>query len=148
VDPVSRRSFWTLIYRLAGAGVTIFLTTHYIDEAEHADRVALMLDGRMVALAPPRELRETGLSGTLLEVECEPPLRALELLPAMPGVREVTLYGTLLHVLVDGLSPETLANLLRQNGLTVIDVRPIKPSLEDVFVSRIRAGRGLDGVTS
>jgi len=141
VDPVSRRSFWTLIYGLARGGVTIFLTTHYIDEAEHADRVALMLDGRMVALAPPRELRETGLSGTLLEVECEPAVAALELLPGIPGVHEVTLYGTLLHVLVDGISAEQLMATLRQRGLTVTSVRVIKPSLEDVFVSRIRAGR-------
>src|SRR5437868_9578673 len=74
VDPVSRRNFWTLIYGLARDGVTIFLTTHYIDEAEHADRVALMLGGKMVALAPPRELRESGLSGTLLEVECVAPV--------------------------------------------------------------------------
>jgi ABC-2 type transport system ATP-binding protein len=142
VDPVSRRSFWTLIYGLARGGVTIFLTTHYIDEAEHADRVALMLDGRMVALAPPRDLRETGLSGTLLEVECEPAVDALELLPGVPGVHEVTLYGTLLHVLVDaGLSADKLTDLLRQRGFTVTSVREIKPSLEDVFVSRIRAGR-------
>jgi ABC-2 type transport system ATP-binding protein len=141
VDPVSRRSFWSLIYGLARGGVTIFLTTHYIDEAEHADRVALMLDGRMVALAPPRELRETGLSGTLLEVECEPAVAALELLPGIPGVHEVTLYGTLLHVLVDGISAEQLTATLRQRGLTVTSVRAIKPSLEDVFVSRIRAGR-------
>ena len=139
VDPVSRRSFWTLIYGLARSGVTIFLTTHYIDEAEHADRVALMLGGRMVALAPPRELRETGLSGTLLEVECEPSVDALELLPSLAGVREATLYGTLLHVLVDGLSAEELGDTLREHGINVIGIRNIKPSLEDVFVSRIRA---------
>jgi ABC-2 type transport system ATP-binding protein len=144
VDPVSRRSFWTLIYGLARGGVTIFLTTHYIDEAEHADRVALMLGGRMVALAPPRELRETGLSGTLLEVECEPAIDALDLLPRLPGVREVTLYGSLLHVLVDdAVAPDTLAGLLRDNGLQVTAIRPIKPTLEDVFVSRIRAGSPL-----
>jgi ABC-2 type transport system ATP-binding protein len=144
VDPVSRRSFWTLIYGLARGGVTIFLTTHYIDEAEHADRVALMLGGRMVALAPPRELRETGLSGTLLEVECEPAVEALELLPTVPGVREVTLYGTLLHVLVDdSLSPDSLTSVLRDKGLKVTSIRPIKPTLEDVFVSRIRAGSTL-----
>jgi ABC-2 type transport system ATP-binding protein len=142
VDPVSRRGFWTLIYGLARHDATIFLTTHYIDEAEHADRVALMLDGRMVALAPPRELRESGLSGTLLEVECEPAVDALELLPTVPGVREVTLYGTLLHVLIeDGLSADSLTALLRQRGYKVSGVRAIKPSLEDVFVSRIRAGR-------
>jgi ABC-2 type transport system ATP-binding protein len=141
VDPVSRRSFWTLIYGLARGGVTIFLTTHYIDEAEHADRVALMLNGRMVALAPPRELRETGLEGTLLEVDCEPAVDALEFLPGVAGVREVTLYGTLLHVLVDDdLSPDALAAVLRDKGLQVTGVRQIKPTLEDVFVSRIRAG--------
>src|SRR5256885_15969782 len=111
VDPVSRRSFWTLIYGLARGGVTIFLTTHYIDEAEHADRVAMMLNGRMVALAPPRGLRETGLPGTLLEVEADPAVEALEFLPSVPGVREVTLYGTLLHVPVAGLPPATLTEL-------------------------------------
>jgi ABC-2 type transport system ATP-binding protein len=95
----------------------------------------------LVALAPPRELRETGLSGTLLEVESEPAVAALELLPRIPGVREVTLYGTLLHVLVDGLSPDNLAAALRASGVQVIAIRPIKPSLEDVFVSRIRSGQ-------
>jgi ABC-2 type transport system ATP-binding protein len=141
VDPVSRRSFWTLIYGLARGGVTIFLTTHYIDEAEHADRVALMLGGRMVALAPPRELRETGLSGTLLEVECDPAIEALELLPSVPGVSEVALYGSLLHVVVDdGLTSDGLAAMLRLKGLHVTGVREIKPSLEDVVVSRIRSG--------
>jgi ABC-2 type transport system ATP-binding protein len=139
VDPVSRRSFWTLIYGLARDGVTIFLTTHYIDEAEHADRVALMLNGEMVALAPPRELREHGLSGTLYELECEEPVLALERVPGIPGVREVTLYGTLLHVLVDD---SLSAEVLRAHGIGVLGLRPIKPSLEDVFVSRIRAGQG------
>ncbi len=140
VDPVSRRSFWTLIYGLARDGVTIFLTTHYIDEAEHADRVALMLNGKMVALAPPRELRETGLAGTLLEVEAEPAIDALTVLPTVPGVKEVTLYGAVLHVLVDaGLEPTTLEARLREAGLVVRDARPIRPSLEDVFVSRIKS---------
>jgi ABC-2 type transport system ATP-binding protein len=138
VDPVSRRSFWTLIYGLARDGVTIFLTTHYIDEAEHADRVALMLNGEMVALAPPRELRETGLSGTLYELDCEEPVVALERVPSIPGVREVTLYGTLLHVLVDDALS---VDVLRAHGINVLGLRPIKPSLEDVFVSRIRAGQ-------
>jgi ABC-2 type transport system ATP-binding protein len=142
VDPVSRRNFWTLIYGLARDGVTIFLTTHYIDEAEHADRVALMLNGEMVALAPPRALRETGLSGTLLELDCDKPVVALDLLPGLSGVREVTLYGTLLHVLIDyGVSPDSLTRELANRGVHVVELRPIKPSLEDVFVSRIRAGQ-------
>jgi ABC-2 type transport system ATP-binding protein len=141
VDPVSRRSFWTLIYGLAKNGVTIFLTTHYIDEAEHADRVALMLNGKAIALATPRQLRETGLSGTLLEVDAEPAVDVLEFLPTVRGVREVTLYGTLLHVLVDdSVSEEQVSRALREHGFNVTSVRQIKPSLEDVFVSRIREG--------
>jgi ABC-2 type transport system ATP-binding protein len=143
VDPVSRRSFWTLIYGLARTGITIFLTTHYIDEAEHADRVALMLGGRMVALAPPRELRETGLAGTLLEVEADPAVDALSVLPRVAGVRDVTLYGTLLHVLVeDGFSVDSLSGSLQSSGIAVLGVRQIKPTLEDVFVSRIRSSSG------
>jgi ABC-2 type transport system ATP-binding protein len=139
VDPVSRRSFWTMIYGLARGGVTIFLTTHYIDEAEHADRVALMAHGRLVALDTPSALRTGGLSGRLLEVESEPVMDALERIPGLPGVREVTLYGTLLHVLTEpGLEPEALAARLRAEGFRVGGLRPIAPSLEDVFVSLIR----------
>ena len=147
VDPVSRREFWTLIYGLARSGVTIFLTTHYIDEAEHADRVALMLNGRMVALASPRELRQAGLAGSLLEVDCDSPMDALERLPGLPGVLEVTLYGELLHVLVveEHVSPEALRSALQERGITVRAVRPIQPSLEDVFVSRIRSARAALG---
>jgi ABC-2 type transport system ATP-binding protein len=119
--------------------VTIFLTTHYIDEAEHADRVALMLGGKVIALATPRELRETGLTGVLLEVESDPPIDALDYLPTVPGVHEVTLYGTLLHVLVDtSITTEGLKAVMQDHGLHVAGIRTIKPSLEDVFVSRIR----------
>jgi ABC-2 type transport system ATP-binding protein len=140
VDPVSRRSFWTLIYGLARDGVTIFLTTHYIDEAEHADRVALLLNGELVALAPPRNLREHGLSGTLMEIEAEPAIDALQQLARLDGVREATLYGAVIHVLVDaGVSREVLADHLRAAGLHVQGIRPIRPTLEDVFVSRIRS---------
>jgi len=102
--------------------------------------VALMLNGEMVALASPRELRETGLAGTLYELDCDEPVRALDELPSVPGVREVTLYGTLLHVLVDATLPTTaLRDALHQRGIEVSDLRAIRPSLEDVFVSRIRA---------
>jgi hypothetical protein len=81
------------------------------------------------------------LRGTLFEVESDRAVDALQLLPSVPGVHEVTLYGTLLHVLVDGLSAAELAQALRAHGIEVSAVRPIKPSLEDVFVSRIRAGQ-------
>src|SRR5581483_6154942 len=139
VDPISRRRFWTMIYGLARSGVTIFLTTHYIDEAEHADRVALMDRGRLIALSTPRELRASGLVGRLLEAEATPVMDALDRLPGVAGVREVTLYGSALHVLVDPDLPlERLEASIRAAGLTVQHVRPISPTLEDVFVSLIR----------
>ncbi len=96
----------------------------------------------MVALASPRALREAGLAASLQELECDDPVRALDALPGVPGVREVTLYGTLLHVLVDASLPvSALREALRQRGINVIELRAIKPSLEDVFVSRIRAAQ-------
>src|SRR5206468_10274430 len=94
----------------------------------------------IMALRPLRELRGTGLSSTLLAVACEPAVDALEFLPTVAGVCEVTLYGTLLHVLVeDHFSADALAAALRAKGIAVTSVREIKPSLEDVFVSRIRS---------
>jgi ABC-2 type transport system ATP-binding protein len=139
VDPVSRRSFWTMIYGLASAGVTIFLTTHYIDEAEHADRVALMDRGRLIALSAPRELRRTGLHGALYEVELDRVMDALARTPTLAGVREVTLYGTLLHVLTDpDVGEDALRGRLGSAGFEVIGLRSIAPTLEDVFVSLIR----------
>ncbi|MBI3979621.1 MAG: ABC transporter ATP-binding protein [Chloroflexi bacterium] len=140
VDPVSRRAFWTLIYGLAHRGVTIFLTTHYLDEAEHAHLVGLMHQGRLIALDTPQALRLTGLAGTLVEVECDRPTAALAALPSAPGVREVTLYGALLHVVLDAgvTRPADLAAWLAERDFGNPQVRPIRPTLEDVFVSRIR----------
>src|SRR3970282_461402 len=77
VDPVSRRRFWTMIYGLASGGTTVFVTTHYLDEAEHANRVAMIHGGVLRALATPAELKRTGLQGTLLQVLCENPMAAL-----------------------------------------------------------------------
>jgi ABC-2 type transport system ATP-binding protein len=139
VDPVSRRRFWTMIYGLAGSGTTVFVTTHYLDEAEHADRVALIFDGALRALAPPAELRATALQGQLLNILCDAPMRAAGLLEGAPGVREVALYGAAIHVLIDPArqSPGGLRGWLTGAGLTVREVAPIEPSLEDVFISLI-----------
>ncbi len=140
VDPVSRRGFWTLIYSLARGGTTIFLTTHYLDEAEHADRVALMVHGKVIALASPHTLRTRGLVGTLLEVHCEPVMDALLVIPTWRGVREVTLYGAAMHVLIDEseMNLDQLRSALKAAHFTVGEIRLIEPTLEDVFVSLIR----------
>ncbi len=139
VDPVSRRRFWDMIYDLSEQGVTVFVTTHYMDEAEHAHRVSLMLAGRLIACASPDALKAAGEPGSLLEVECEPLVTALDLLPAIPGVKEVAVYGSLLHVVVEP-SPERAALLRRElegRGLSVGRIEPIQPSLEDVFISAV-----------
>jgi len=140
VDPVSRRRFWTMIFSLAKEGVTVFVTTHYLDEAEHADRVAMIHQGVLQALAPPAELKRTALQGQLLEVVCARPTAALAALQAAAGVKEVALYGAALHVLLDpGADPGAIEEHLRRAGLRADRVSPIDPTLEDVFISLIGA---------
>src|SRR5581483_6134708 len=138
VDPVSRRRFWTMIYGLANGGVTIFVTTHCLDEAEHANRVGMIHDGVLRALGTPAELKRSALCGRLLEVICDAPRDALALLERTPMVREAALYGVALHALVDpSYSPDALASTLRAAGIGVERVTPIDPTIEDVFISLI-----------
>ncbi|MFN8636917.1 MAG: ABC transporter ATP-binding protein [Chloroflexota bacterium] len=142
VDPVSRRRFWTMIFGLAQTGVTVFVTTHYLDEAEYADRVGMIHDGVLRALAPPAELKRTQLQGQLLNLRCDRPMDAVRLLPGAPGVREVALYGVNVHVLIDPLlqSGAGLTAWLAEAQIVVDEVQPISPSLEDVFISLIGTG--------
>ena len=144
VDPLSRRSFWELIYSVAGEGVTVFVTTHAMDEAEHCDRLGMIYGGRLVALGSPRRLKEAHVSGVLLEVRAEPLMRALEAAGSAPGVSEVAVFGAGLHVTVaaeDAVA--ALRGALEAAGVRVDAVAPIRPTLEDVFVSLVeRADRG------
>ena len=139
VDPVSRRSFWDLIYETAGQGVTVFVTTHYMDEAEHCDRLALIYRGKLVALGTPAELKRAYSSGLLLEVSAEPLLAALDALQADREVRDAALFGRNLHVVMPN-RPDAegyVADLLRRAGVSAARVEPIVPSLEDVFVALV-----------
>jgi len=148
VDPVSRRRFWTMIYGLAREGVTVFVTTHYLDEAEHANHVALIHGGVLRALASPAELRRSGLDGQLLSVTCEQPMHAVTLLETVRGVKDVALYGTSIHVVIDSgeQSIASLAAWLAGAGVVVHEILPSSPSLEDVFISLIgSAARSRDG---
>jgi ABC-2 type transport system ATP-binding protein len=139
VDPVSRRKFWTMIHGLASEGVTIFVTTHYLDEAEHANRVAMIHNGVLRALASPAELKRSSLQGTLLNVVCDAPFEAVQLLEEQPGIRDVALHGTDVHLLLDpsAISQDDITRLLRDAGITVHSVRQVEPTLEDVFISLI-----------
>lgn len=143
VDPVSRRQFWDLIHSMAADGVTVFVTTHYMDEAEYCNRLALIDRGRIVALGTPTELKERALRGELLLVEAEPLGEALETLRHAPGVLDAAVFGNALHLLVPRADQATAAlrSLLSEKGIAVGRVAPIRPSLEDVFVSLTAAGK-------
>lgn len=141
VDPISRRRFWNLIDSMAGEGVTLIVTTHYLDEAERCDRIALMHAGRLVALGNVGELKEVFAGRALLEVACPRPLVAQEELEHLPGILEVSVFGTRLHVVVadaDEGRKQILAELER-DGNTPAVVERIVPSLEDVFIHCIEA---------
>jgi len=141
VDPIARRAFWELIQQMAATGVTVFVSTHYMDEAEYCHRLALMDRGRLVGLGAPEELRHHALRGALLEMDCEPVGAALEALQAAPGVFDAAVFGSRLHVVVasaDAASAE-LPAYLGARGVRCTRIRAIEPSLEDVFVQQLGA---------
>ena len=139
VEPAARRRFWDLIHALAAEGGTILVTTHYMEEAEYCNRIALIARGRLVATGSPSELRNSGLGGTLVEISCVPLGAGLERLAAIPGVLDASVFGDRLHVVLSasGPRPQELGALLRAKGLQVGDATPVLPSLEDVFVRQI-----------
>jgi ABC-2 type transport system ATP-binding protein len=141
VDPISRRRFWALIDRMAGEGITLIVTTHYLDEAERCDRIALMHAGRLVAHGTVGELKEVFAGRVLLEVACARPLDAQLLLEKEPEVLEASVFGTRLHVVVaeEETGKSLVQGALTKGGLGPVSVVRIVPSLEDVFIHCIEA---------
>jgi ABC-2 type transport system ATP-binding protein len=137
VDPISRRQFWDLIHNMAGEGVTVFVTTHYMEEAEYCNRLALIFRGRMVALGTPSELKQKSMKGELLLVECTPLGPAVEVLQSAPIVMDAAVFGNALHLVVEQAEAATpeVKKYLAEHGVTVRRMEKIRPSLEDVFVS-------------
>ena len=127
-----------MIHGLAATGVTVFATTHYLDEAEHATRVAMIDSGVLRALATPAEFKTRYLQGRLFAVRSGDVLRALALLQALPEMSDVSLYGDAIHVLVRDGDETTLGAALRAAGIVDATVAPIEPSLEDVFISLMK----------
>jgi ABC-2 type transport system ATP-binding protein len=144
VDPITRRQFWDLIHQMAEAGVTVFVTTHYMEEAEYCNRLALIFRGKLVALGTPSELKRDSMNGELLLVECEPLGAAVEALQSAPGVIDAAVFGNALHLVVEDAdqSMPRLKPYLAAHGITVSRMEKISPSLEDVFVS-LTTGREL-----
>jgi ABC-2 type transport system ATP-binding protein len=141
VDPISRRQFWELIYGMAKRGVTIMVTTHYMDEAELCQRVGFISDGRLITLDSPDQLKQTQMRGQVLEIGCDDPALAVPILRGMGAFEEVALYGALIHAVAadaGALKPQ-IKSVLQQAGLRVRTMDVIAPSLEDVFISSVRA---------
>jgi ABC-2 type transport system ATP-binding protein len=143
VDPVARRRFWDLIDHMAASGTTVFVSTHYMEEAEYCGRLALMNRGRVIALDAPRALRARVVE-PILEVRCDDAPRAVDTLVGTPGVLDAAMFGRSLHVTVRDADEgrEVVARAIAEAGLSVSDVHVVEPSLEDVFVSLVRAEGG------
>ena len=137
VDPITRRQFWDLIHQMAEEGVTVFVTTHYMEEAEYCNRLALIFRGKIVALGTPSELKRDSMKGDFLLVECEPLGDAVELLQKAPDVIDAAVFGNALHLVVKDAAQAMppLESYLAGRKITVSRIEKIRPSLEDVFVS-------------
>ncbi len=139
VDPTARRAFWDLIYELAEGGVTILVTTHYMDEAEYCERVGIMRDGKLLALDTPSKLKATIIPGDVWEVYIEPLQAGLAVLPEVEGVLRVGLAGDHLRTITErGKKKEDLLGVLEAKGVNVKDIFSGEPTLEDVFISLAR----------
>ena len=141
VDPISRRRFWDLIYEMADRGVTVFVTTHYMDEAEYCDRLGLIYRGELTAIGTPAELKTELMTDDVLEVLCERPEATLGLVEQIPAIKDAALFGRGLHLVAeDGArAAEEVRRALEREGYAIQRIEPIMPSLEDVFVSLIEA---------
>ena len=140
VDPISRRSFWDLLYNLSEQGTTIMVTTHYMEEAEHCQSLAFIQRGRIVVQGSPAVIKETKMRGQVLEIDCDDPAAAIPVLRGMETFEEVALYGALVHAVapdVGALEPKIAARL-ESAGVHVRTMDVIAPSLEDVFISSVR----------
>jgi ABC-2 type transport system ATP-binding protein len=144
VDPVSRREFWILINSLASTGVTVFVTTHYLDEAEHCHRLALMHAGRIATMGTVAELKRAFKNRVIFEVRTNAPMESLRALDGLPSVEKTSLFGTALHVWMRPGERETvaLANRLAERGLLAESFEVVEPSLEDVFMDVVERQEG------
>ena len=136
VDPVSRRKFWDLIYSLSEQGVTIFVTTHYMDEAEHCNTIGLIYDGSLIAAGSPQELKDAMNDVTIYHMKHPELLPVLDHLTRLEGIRDATLFGDAAHILAEKKfsDPRILASILGKAGFKKPSLTTIEPNLEDAFV--------------
>jgi ABC-2 type transport system ATP-binding protein len=144
VDPLSRREFWRLIDRLSASGTTVLVTTHYLDEAEHCHRLAIIHGGRLAALGTTDELKHVFDRRAIIEVLAANPVEAMRLLDGMPEVEKTSVFGTAVHAVLkvneDGAAA-TLRGRLESAGVAVNGMAAVRPSLEDVFLDVVERAR-------
>jgi len=136
VDPLSRRQFWVLIDRLAREGVTVLVTTHYLDEAEHCHRVAIIQAGRLAALGTVSELKQIFAGRPILEIRAPQPVSAMRVLDGLPEVEKTSVFGTSVHAVLrsSDIAAADIDSRLRAAGVREASVTAVEPSLEDVFL--------------
>jgi ABC-2 type transport system ATP-binding protein len=136
VDPLSRRQFWRLIDVLSNEGVTVLVTTHYLDEAERCHRVALIHAGKLATLGTPTEVKHVFAGRPILEIRSPSPVDVMRALDAMPEIEKTSLFGTAVHAVLrsEALTGTAIERRLRDAGLPVRSIEPVMPSLEDVFL--------------
>jgi ABC-2 type transport system ATP-binding protein len=141
VDPIARGAFWGLIHDLSETGHTVFVSTHYMDEAEYCHRLALMYRGKVIALGTPGALKAGLTSHTLLQLDTDQPLETMRALEGQTGVLDVAVFGGGLHVTVDAVEEtmERIRRALGANGIAIRRLERIEPSMEDVFVAMIES---------
>ena len=137
VDPLSRRQFWTLIDHLSESGVTVLVTTHYLDEAEHCHRLAIIHAGKIAAIGSTAELKRVFADRAILEIQSANPVETMRILDSMREVEKTSVFGTAVHAVVKGGGPsvaDALKQRLDQDHVQVTGIGPVQPSLEDVFL--------------
>ncbi|MBT3338138.1 MAG: ABC transporter ATP-binding protein [Anaerolineae bacterium] len=145
VDPISRRAFWDLLYQLVADGVTVFVTTHYMDEAEHCHNLAFIQRGNLIAEGPPADIKAKMMKGQVLEISSSDAINTVKILRAAKeqgkvSLQEIELYGSLVHVVAPDVEKEknTIQKLLKNEEIHVEEMALIEASLEDVFIASMK----------
>lgn len=137
IDPVSRRALWELLYQLAEGGIALFVTTHYMEEAERCNQIAFISQGRLLSIGPPNALKAR-VGGQLLEVECAPLMKASRVFRRLPGVTNITAFGTTLHLNLSvdpAVATQAIRDCASTEAIEIRSIQPIAATLEDVFAT-------------
>ncbi len=143
VDPIARRQFWDIIYNLSQKGVTVLVTTHYMDEAEHCNSIGFLYYGNILSLDTPNNMKEKVIDGDIIEIKTNNTLKSIEVLKDVEYVKSASVYGAGMHVLADcKLNKDVTKSILSLNNIEVYSMKKVKPSLEDVFVFLVEKEKG------